>query len=68
MSLLWNMIIPDEPAEERIGDEVVNEAVASGDDAGTTVSHPSGDEVVNENLGRGRRSHKPSVLLRDFVT
>lgn len=47
---------------------MVNEAVASGDDAGTTVSHPSGDEVVNENLRMGRRSHKPSVLLRDFVT
>lgn len=56
--------VPEEVVEEHdgvvasdqvIGREYRNDEVVSGEDA-------------SENLGSGHRSHRPSILLKDFVT
>lgn len=52
-----------------VRDDVSGNATSGSDDSTPTESAVNGEvEVSNENLGRGHRQSKPSVLLKDFVT
>lgn len=74
---LNDTVYVDDETHEVRGSSVSDEPAVAHEESvedGTEVSRATGDEVVarsetdDENLGRGRRSHRPSVLLKDFVT